>query len=82
MGMQPHSPSTGWIPPGSITSLEANGSLQAQWARRPWRGAKPPPLGWEKERCMPLHGELLHGGACRGAFHELWQVPVLKDTYQ
>lgn len=33
-----------------------------------------------RERCKPLHSEPVHRGTSRGAFHELWQIPVLRDT--
>lgn len=82
----PMPPSSIWVHPGNFASLKANGPPQAQQALeggRPW---------WEPSHChktgrerfdfSPYTASLCTGPACRGAFHELWQIPVLKDAYK
>lgn len=62
---------------GKWTSLQVQ---QSSEAGRLWRELNCHKTG-NSDFCSYMLS-LCTGAACRGAFHELWQIPILKDAYK
>lgn len=76
-------PSTSWVHSGNSAFLKANEPLQVQQsseAGRLWRELNCHKTG-NSDFCSYMLS-LCTGAACRGAFYELWQIPILKDAYK